>query len=514
MSRWFGTSCRKLYYISRFVNWDLHQDFHIQMAIIALFFSSLHAIAHLSGTFFHASRAAHQASVDILLGNSSSPRSYLFFLRLLPGWTGLAALGLFWTITILSLPWIRRYSYEIFQFGHLLMFPMLGLLFAHGATRLLQYPMLGFWLALPTLLVVFERCHRVYRGYRRIPASIKLLDNDTVTLICRNPSGKPWKYSAGQFVFLQVPSISWFQWHPFTISTCIDQTFQLHIKNAGDFTARLRDLPKGQEFFVGIDGPFGAPAQRFYEYDRALIIGAGVGITPFSAILTDLEHHISAEEDPWLLNRIQKISTRTKTSRDTSRATSIARPSPIRTDTQGTTASSPTTLTSIDNQIPGIDYRGRRVDFHWLVREKNHLLWFSDLLNRAVDFSSNTPRGTLDLNIHTHITMKRSKVSTHVFLYLFDAYRTPTVRVSALTGLRSRSEFGRPDFESILGKFHDDVSRGITEGTLPKGEKIAVFFCGSPVIGLVLSDLCEQLSFKGRTDGTGMRWDFRMEVFG
>jgi hypothetical protein len=504
MSRWFGTFCRRLYYTSRFVNWDLHQSFHIQMALLALLLSSLHAIAHLSGSFLHGSRPANQNSVDLFLGPDSHPRTYTSFLRTLPGWTGLVALGLFWTVTLLSLPWIRRYSYEVFQLGHLLMFPMFGLMFAHGASHLLQYPMLGFWLALPTLFVIFERCHRVYRGIRRVPATLKLLDDDTVTLICRNPNAQPWRYAAGQFVFLQVPSISRFQWHPFTISTCQDQTFQLHIKNAGDFTARLRDLPMDQEFFVGIDGPFGAPAQRFYEYDRALIIGAGVGITPFSAILADLEQHIGAAEDPWEAGRVRKMSMRTKTSGENSRAGSI-------TQTSSRTLS---TQTSIDRQNSGVIHCARRVDFHWLVREKNQLLWFSDLLNRAVDFSSTTPEGTLDLNIHTHITLKRRKISTHVFLYLLDAFRTPTVRVSALTGLRSRSEFGRPDFEKILGRFHDDVSRAIGEGKVARGESIAVFFCGSPVIGVVLSDLCEQLSIRGRNEGSGIRWDFRMEVFG
>jgi hypothetical protein len=497
MSRWFGTLCRKFYYTSRFVNWDLHQALHIEMALLALFFSSLHGIAHLSGSFLHGSRPAHQSSVEVYFGPSPHPRTYTFFLRTVPGWTGLVALGLFWTMTMLSMPWVRRYSYELFQVGHLLMFPMLGLLFVHGATKILQYPMLGFWLALPTLLIIFERGNRVYRGLRRVPATFELLDDETVTLICRNPSGKPWRYAAGQYVFLQVPSISWFQWHPFTISMCRDQTFQLHIKNAGDFTARLRDLPKDQEFFVGIDGPFGAPAQRFYDYDRALIIGAGVGITPFSAILTDLEQNIRAGEDPWMLNRVQSMLAKSSgdRSRDTSRATSRAH------------------LWS-KTETPPNNQCARRVDFHWLVREKNHLLWFSDLLNRAVDFSSDTPPGTLDLNIHTHITMKRQKTSSHVFLYLLDAFRTPSVRVSALTGLRSRSDFGRPDFETILGNFHEDVSKSIANGAAPVGEKIAVFFCGSPVIALVLSDLCDQLSFRGRTEGTGIRWDFRMEVFG
>jgi dual oxidase len=61
----------------------------------------------------------------------------------------------------LSTPVIRKGSYEVFQMGHLLMFPIIGLLIAHGTAGLLQYPILGYWLALPTPLVVAERINHV-----------------------------------------------------------------------------------------------------------------------------------------------------------------------------------------------------------------------------------------------------------------------------------------------------------------------------------------------------------------
>jgi dual oxidase len=44
-----------------------------------------------------------------------------------------------------------------------------------------------------------------------------------------------------------------------------------------------------QEIKVGIDGPFGAPAQRFYDFDQSIILGSGIGVTPFSGILADLQ---------------------------------------------------------------------------------------------------------------------------------------------------------------------------------------------------------------------------------
>lgn len=149
-----------------------------------------------------------------------------------------------------------------------------------------------------------------------------------------------------------------------------------------------------------------------------------------------------------------------------------------------------------------------------MVREKNDLLWFSDLLNRAHDMERSLPPGKLDLNIHTHITLKRSNISEHIFRYLLDAYRTETCPVSALTGLKMRSHFGRPDFESILEAFHEDVRKEYQTGHIKQGMNIAVFFCGAPAIGEVLSDLCHELTVRGRSDGSEIRWDFRMEVFG
>lgn len=152
----------------------------------------------------------------------------------------------------------------------------------------------------------------------------------------------------------------------------------------------------------------------------------------------------------------------------------------------------------------------RRVEFHWTVREKNNLLWFSDLLNRAIVRAEPLAKqGKLDLNINTHITAKRKNISTHVFRYLLDGYRTPAAPYSALTGLKQRSHFGRPDFDAILEKhFNDLVEDGIRD------KKVGVFYCDAPVMGEILSDKCHELTAKARDMGLRIRYDFLMEVFG
>lgn len=94
---------------------------------------------------------------------------------------------------------------------------------------------------------------------------------------------------------MQIPAISRFQWHPFTISACIGPRLQVHIKADGDWTTKLHELAikaksergSGEQDFVGIkvgiDGPFGAPAQRFWSYDKAIIIGAGMRVFCWSS---------------------------------------------------------------------------------------------------------------------------------------------------------------------------------------------------------------------------------------
>ena len=136
MSRHFATFVRRSYFISKFINADFTQAFHAKMSCVGLFFASLHAIGHLTGTFLYGSRPAQQDDVAALLGPDAVPRPYSAYVESLPGWSGLTSIIMFWIIALRSMPYIRKKSYEIFQIGHLLMFPLIALLCAHGTARL------------------------------------------------------------------------------------------------------------------------------------------------------------------------------------------------------------------------------------------------------------------------------------------------------------------------------------------------------------------------------------------
>ncbi|KAF9737430.1 hypothetical protein PMIN02_000879 [Paraphaeosphaeria minitans] len=484
MSRWFSTLLRRNYIISRFINGDLSQSFHVKMSIVALVFATLHAVGHLSGSFVFGSKPNRQQAVAVVVGQDAVPRYYIDYVRSIPGWTGLTALGMFYLLAVLSMPQVRKWNYEVFQLGHLLMFPIIGLMCAHGTGGLLQWPMFGYWLAFPTLLVIFERTQRFILGFFPLPAELELLDEDTVAITTSIPKYRFWPYKAGQYVLVQVPKVSSFQWHPFTVSTCTGKSMQVHIKADGDWTSALRDLAKSgtKSIKLGIDGPFGAPAQRFYDFEYSMVFGAGIGVTPFSGILTDLHEH------------------------ELERTASTDRPQTRR------------------GSNPSPYEEHKRVDFHWMVRDKNDLLWFSDLLNQVTRSSTPDSHSNLDLRIQTYVTQKRKEISTHVFRWLIEKYRTPSHPQSYLTGLLNPTHFGRPDLASIMEEHYHDMRGVLAEQTKEgrkwqgKGKadevKVGVFFCGPPVIGLQLADRCRAMTVRGRTEGRKVDYHFLMEVFG
>ncbi|WVW80688.1 hypothetical protein I302_102674 [Kwoniella bestiolae CBS 10118] len=529
MSRYFSTFLRRWYLVSRIVNWDLSQSFHIKISCLALGLATLHAIGHLGGTFVYGSRSSRQDAVAEVLSPDLVPRPYNAYIRSLPGITGLVALGLFYVLAGLSTPRIRKWNYEVFQLGHLLMYPIIALLMAHGTAHLLQFPMLGYFLAFPTLLVLVERITRLFIGFRGIKATIKILDSATIQLTI--PTPKPevlWRYKPGQYIFLQVPSISRFQWHPFTISTCINSKIQLHIKTDGNWTSTLRDLaPSGEkggtegELVVGLNGPFGAPAERFYEYSHAILVGSGIGVTPFSGILADLQerddrsHGGPGQATAPSEGINEKTSNSNPLSRTLSRTLSRKK---SRTRSQRNSTRSP---------YPP-DYK--RIDFHWMVRDKNHLSWFSNLLNsisKSQEYhrsllSSSPSYPHLDIRLQTHVTAKRKSLTTHIYRWLLELHRTDDHPESPLTGLLNGSNFGRPDFIKILDKHYEDMAeyqrssgrhREGGEGGAEK-LKVGVFFCGAPMIGEILADRCKALTKRGEEEGVEVRYHFMIEVFG
>jgi len=294
---------------------------------------------------------------------------------------------------------------------------------------------------------LIERLYREYRS-RRDTKIVKVVRHpyDAVEIQFVKPS---MKYKAGQWLFLQVPSISKQQWHPFTITSCpFDPYVSVHVRQVGDFTRALGDalgagaaqsklyddvdpmgmyevaLQNGQAMpEIKIDGPYGAPAEDVFDNEIAVLIGTGIGVTPWAAILKNIWHMRNGPNPPTRL---------------------------------------------------------RRVEFIWVCKDTTSFEWFQVLLSSLEAQSQDAAQlpgsnGNEFLKIHTYLTQKLDHDTAHNIVL-----NSVGADVDPLTELKTRTHFGRPDFL----RFFQGMRDGITDRTYLNGlegsmkTNVGVYFCG------------------------------------
>ncbi|URD77403.1 respiratory burst oxidase [Musa troglodytarum] len=174
-------------------------------------------------------------------------------------------------------------------------------------------------------------------------------------------------------------------WHPFSITSAPgDEHLSVHIRTLGDWTSELRNLfgkvcqaqvtskkanlvrlettvfadvqfedtrfPK-----LYIDGPYGAPAQNYKKYDILLLVGLGIGATPFISILKDLLNNIKTNEE---MQRIHNAD-----------------------------------ATAVKENGPGRAY------FYWVTREQGSFEWFKGVMNDVAESDYNNV-----IEMHNYLT--------------------------------------------------------------------------------------------------------------
>lgn len=53
---------------------------------------------------------------------------------------------------------------------------------------------------------------------------------------------------------------------------------------------------------MGVDGPFGTASEDVFDYEVAMLVGAGIGVTPFASILKSIWYKFK-ESNPKLRTR-------------------------------------------------------------------------------------------------------------------------------------------------------------------------------------------------------------------
>jgi NADPH oxidase 1 len=454
----------------RWLPLDETQWFHRQCAYSLLFFTIIHVCAHYVNFFnVEKSQIRPETAVQIHYTQAGGITGHIMLLCML-------------FIYTTAHHRIRQQSFETFWYTHHLFIPFLLAMYTHATgcfVRDTVHPFSPFagkpfwdhcigyegwrWELFGGGLYLMERLYREIRA-RRETKIFKVIRHpyEAMEIQFKKPS---MKYRAGQWLFIQVPSVSKQQWHPFTITSCpFDPYISIHVRQVGDFTKALGDalgcgpsqakeydgldpmgmyeiaLTNGQEMpAIRIDGPFGAPAEDVFENEIAVLIGTGIGVTPWASVLKNI----------WHLR---------------------ASPNPPR--------------------------RLKRVEFIWVCRDTKSFEWFQTLLFFLEAQSANaaeTNGGPEFLRIHTYLTQRLdSDTAANIYLNSVGAALDP------LTELKTGTNFGRPDFKRLFGAMRD----GLVNGTYIPGiepnvkNTVGVYFCGPSVAARDINQACKATTNK------------------
>ncbi|KAM7517610.1 hypothetical protein LguiB_016572 [Lonicera macranthoides] len=349
--------------------------------------------------------------------------------------------------------------------------------------------MTWMYISVPLILYVAERSLRTCRSEHYLVKILKVsvLPGDVFSIVMSKPSG--FKYKSGQYIFLQCPTISPFEWHPFSITSAPgDDWLSVHVRTVGDWTQELKRVfteDNGPASVIGrakfsqlgnvnqrglprlnVDGPYGAPAQEYQNYDVLLLVGLGIGATPFISILRDLLNNTRTED---------QMDSNTETSGSDDSLTSFA-------------SSSMTPSEKKKSQ------RTRSAHFYWVTREPGSFEWFEGVMNEVAQMDH---KGQIEM--HNYLTSVYEEGDARsTLITMVQALNHAKHGVDILSGTRVRTHFARPNWKDVFTKIA--AKHPFTT--------IGVFYCGMPVLAKELKQLSFELTHK-----TSTRFEFHKEYF-
>ncbi|KAJ8036591.1 NADPH oxidase 5 [Holothuria leucospilota] len=523
---------------------DQNISFHKMVGYILAVFSLVHTIAHVG--YAHSISSEKLTAIEILLTN---PNATTLGLGIVAGSAYITGWSLVVVLTVMvlcSLPIVRRSGhFQLFYFTHMFYVIFWTLLILHG-------PKFWYWFTIPGLIFLVEKISqtkwvKLARYGKTYVEDVELLPSGVTHLIVTRPPS--FRFKPGDYIFIQIPEIATYEWHPFTISSAPEQQgkISMHIRSDGNWTTRLysffEEKQKEQEeehmrlhcnnfeehkividkiddqedterptgsvgnhkhafenhndeehsfaplhepensdssymmdadeteplrsiacqttwnprasqrkspcvrdhkIQVFIDGPYGTPTRAIFQAEHAVLIGAGIGVTPFASILQSVMHRF-------------KASKRT----------------------------CPSCQHSWLDSIPEDLMCLKKVDFIWINRHQKCFEWFVSLLTQLEMEQAETPFENV-LELHMYMTSALGKTDMKgIGLQMALDILHRKGKKDMITGLKTRTQPGRPDWNQVL----------FTKIANERKGKVQVFFCGSPSLSKVVKSACEKFRF-------------------
>ncbi|KAL8699875.1 MAG: hypothetical protein Q9224_001217 [Gallowayella concinna] len=314
------------------IQFDKSVSFHKLVAYSIVLFTWIHTIAHWNN-FARLAAKHNQGFKGFVLANFATG----------PGWSGWIMLTVLMVMLVTSLERFKRKNHETFWFTHHLFIIFFVFWSIHGAFCMIktdaapfcsgtgvfwQYWMYGGFVYL------IERVLREIRGRHKTFIS-KVIQHPSNVVEIQIKKEKT-KSRAGQYIFLCCPEISVWQYHPFTLTSAPEEDYiSVHIRCVGNFTKALATaigctfeegkVPEGSAVVsidhnapkmdvdpairkilprVYVDGPFGSASEDVFKYEVAVLVGAGIGVTPFASILKSIWYRMNY---PQRKTRLRKV---------------------------------------------------------------------------------------------------------------------------------------------------------------------------------------------------------------
>ena len=193
-------------------------------------------------------------------------------------------------LVITSIPWFRRHRFEWFFFTHFLFIPFFVMLHLH-------YPDLIYYMAPGLTAYVLDKV-LWWCVSRRRTRMIHLTISAPGFVRVIIAMDKDYDYLPGQWVLINIPVISFLQWHPMSVSSCPGHsTMTIDIKVEGNWTEKLYSfasvfdpaIPAHTTIFVdGFYGSSHTEMQGYLSHSVVAMFGGGIGITPMMSSLRHL----------------------------------------------------------------------------------------------------------------------------------------------------------------------------------------------------------------------------------
>ncbi|GAA0146233.1 oxidase [Lithospermum erythrorhizon] len=492
-----------------FVPFDDNINFHKTVSAAIVIGIILHAGNHLACDFPRLIRATdYTYSLYFTETFGQHKPHYFDLIKGVEGVTGILMVIFIIISFTLATKWFRRSlvkfpkpfdkltGFNAFWYSHHLLLVVYILLIIHGQFLYLVHDWYHrttwMYLAVPVLLYAGERALRFLRSgfYPVRILKVAIYPGNVLTLQMSKPP--QFKYKSGQYMFVQCPPVSPFEWHPFSITSAPGDDFlSIHIRQLGDWTQELKrvfaeacepplagksgllradETTKKSLPRLLIDGPYGAPAQDYSKYDVLLLVGLGIGATPFISILKDL------------LNNLVKMEEMADSLSDYSRNSDQ---SVVSYETSSSNAVYPKQKKIL---------RTTNAYFYWVTREQGSFDWFKGVMNEVADLDQ---RGVIEM--HNYLTSVYEEGDARsALITMVQALNHAKNGVDIVSGTRVRTHFARPNWKKVFSKIC----------TKHANARIGVFYCGAKVLAKQLNELCHEFNQKGTT-----KFEFHKEHF-